>query len=173
MLFAMQRFEELIFAFWLADLVVQEPIDNQWTDTITVEITNLLRYICVCNRLNVPQPFIPYCICQRISTFVFRKTRLPILTIDLFSEIISRQLNLIRIILDELQERIKICINGWTTLKISAWLFWKRINWNLNYTGVIFKRPKFFFILPLKLTLLCESQNYYWNQIYYLSTISN
>ena len=156
MLFAMQRFEELIFAFWLVDLVVQEPIDNQWTDTITVENTNLLRYI----RLIVPQPFIPSCICQRMSTYVFRKTRLikqfgnwtwKNVCLNVFSNIL-RQLNLIRIILEEFQERNTISINGWTTSKISAWLFWKRINWNLNYTGVIFKRPKFFFILPLKLT---------------------
>ena len=148
MLFAMQRFEELIFAFWLADLVVQEPIDNQWIDTITVENANLLRYI----RLIVPQPFIPSCICQRMSTYVFRKTRLiKQFWFWVFSNIF-RQLNLIRIILEEFQERNTISINGWTTSKISAWLFWKRINWNLNYTGVIFKRPKFFFILPLKLT---------------------
>ena len=148
MLFAMQRFEELIFAFWLADLVVQEPIDNQWTDTITVENANLLRYI----RLIVPQPFIPSCICQRISTYVFRKTRLIKQFWSWVFSNIFRQLNLIRIILEEFQERNTISINGWTTSKISAWLFWKRINWNLNYTGVIFKRPKFFFILPLKLT---------------------
>ena len=148
MLFAMQRFEELIFAFWLADLVVQEPIDNQWTDTITVENTNLLRYI----RLIVPQPFIPSCICQRMSTYVFRKTRLiKQFWFWVFSNIF-RQLNLIRIILEEFQERNMISIDSWTTSKILAWLFWKRINWNLNYTGVIFKRPKFFFILPLKLT---------------------